>query len=134
MNLPHFPSIPYWIFCQELWKVCIVGKGRTKAGATMTAQGSVPRDFPLYNFLRADKVQQNKKKKKKSLGKKASLSSLVHVQSKRVKPGLGNEGLLQPPFPLPFIANYLKFNLITTSVKRLVLQLSQTSQCGKKST
>lgn len=70
MNLPHFPSIPYWIFCQELWKVCIVGKGRTKAGATMTAQGSVPRDFPLYNFLRADKVQQNKKKKKK-LGEKS---------------------------------------------------------------
>lgn len=76
----------------------------------MTARGSVPRDFPLYNFLREDKVQP--KKKKKSFGKKASLSSLVHVQSKCVKLGLGNEGLLQPPFPLPFIANYLKFNLI----------------------
>lgn len=88
----------------------VVGKSRTKAGATMTAQGSVPRDFPLYNFLRADKVQQEKKKR--SFGKKASLSSLVHVQPKRVKLGLGNEGLLQPPLPLPFIANYLKFNLI----------------------
>lgn len=68
MNLPHFPSIPYCIFCQELRKVRIVGKGRTKADATMTARGSAPRDFPLYNFLKADKVQQNKTKK---LGEKS---------------------------------------------------------------
>lgn len=79
-----------------------VGKGRTKAGDSPRGsfQGFSPVQLPWV-----DKVQEKKKKK-------ASLSSLVHVQSKCVKFGLGNEGLLQPPFPLPFIANYLKFNLI----------------------
>lgn len=75
----------------------------------MTARGSVPRDFPLFNFLGADKVQEKKKKK---LWKKEPVCPVWSTYSPSVKLGLGNEGLLQPPFPPPFIANYLKFSLI----------------------